>query len=112
YTDLDGRFTSDVRLVLMQLTQINPMNTWRAENSYLNILQPLSDKVQEILLQHPFITIYGQRPEKFQQRDEPKYGLPRNNDETTGANKSISTEFVDAKILTFKMTIKPYCIIK
>ena len=112
YTEFDGRFTVDARIVLMELTRVSELNTWRSEHSYFNILQPLSDKVTKSILRNPFITVYGQSEGKFQQRDEPKSGLPRNNDESAGSNKSISTDFVDAKILTFKMEIKPHCIIK
>lgn len=111
YTEHNGRFKTDARIVLMALTRATEMNTWRAENTYLNILQPLFDKVENTLLTHPYITIYGNLPTKFEQKDEPKYGIPRNNDETIGSSSSISQDFVDAKIITFNLEIQPYCII-
>ena len=111
YNEINGKFTTDARIVLMQVTKIDKMNVWRSENTYLNVLQPLSNEVQKIIGKHKFISVIGNPYDRFNQRDEPKYGLPRNNDESTGANKSIATDFVDAKILTFKMEIQPYCII-
>ena len=112
YTEINGSFNVKGRLVLMQVTRKTELNTWRSENTYLNILQPLSNKVKKKLLENKNIIIQGNRYEKFVEKDEPKYGIQRNNDETTGANKRVSTDFVDAKILTFDMIIKPYCIIK
>lgn len=112
FTEIDGKFTTDARIVLMQVTKVDTMNVWRSENTYLHILQPLANLVQKKLLENQFLSVLGQPYNKFTQRDEPKYGLSRYNDETTGAVKSVSSDIVDAKILTFKMEIQPYCIIK
>ena len=48
---------------------------------------------------------------KFTIKDEPNYGVQANNNETGSSTKSIVTDIVDARIMTFKMRIKTDCII-
>lgn len=96
------------RIVLMQLTRKTELNTWRSENTYIDVIDPLSDIVINKLKRNVNTNIIGD----VELNDEPRYGLPRHNDETTSSNKSIATEHVDARILRFDLEIKPYCIIK
>lgn len=112
YTENEGVYYVDARIVLMQVTKVDKLNDWRTFNTYKDVLKPLSSKVKTLLLQNPHISILGDLDTRFAEKDEPKYGLSRNNDETSGASQSISQDIVDASILKFRMSIKAQCIIK
>jgi hypothetical protein len=114
YTEFNGTYkVNDAKLVLMQNTKPNPLNTWRQSNSYTGIINPTWEVVKTSLLSNSYVNIQSDTlADKFRIKDEPNYGL------TSGANadfqskdKSISTDIVDARIIRFNLEIEAECII-
>lgn len=115
YTEHEGWYLTDAKLVVMQLTKGDPLNTWRQENSYLGIIDPVTELVKE-RLKNPFIQIVAQElSERFTFKDEPNYGVSTSegdfNSTRENGTKSIVTDIVDARIIRFRLSIKAKCII-
>src|SRR5690606_5812342 len=112
FTETNGVYDVEARLVIMSHSRVEKLNDWRAENSYLNIINPLTKKVKDVLSVNPYIQVYSSDyKNKVTIKDEPNYGVQANNNETGSSTKSIVTDIVDARIMTFKMRIKTDCII-
>jgi len=115
YTEHNGWYEVDAKLVLMQLTKGDPLNTWRQQNSYLGILDPLTELVKE-RLKNQFVTIVSRDlADRFTFKDEPNYGVDTSesdfNSTKENGKMSISTDIVDARIIRFRLRIKAKCII-
>lgn len=115
YTEHDGWYSTDAKIVVMQLTKGDPLNTWRQENSYLGIIDPVTELVKERLM-NQFVQIVSQDlSERFTFKDEPNYGVSTSEGDfsTTkeAGTKSIVTDIVDARIIRFRLSIKAKCII-
>ena len=113
YTEHNGVYSVEAKLVLMQATKANPLNTWRQTNSYTGIINPTWQVVKTLFVTNPYVSVVSQNlADKFKIKDEPNYGL------TSGANadfqskeKNISTDIVDARIVRFNLRIQAECII-
>ena len=44
FTETNGVYDVEARLVIMSHSRVEKLNDWRAENSYLNIINPLTKK--------------------------------------------------------------------
>lgn len=112
FTEVDGWYDVEARLVIMAHTKYNELNNWRASNTYVNIISPITKEVRKILSSDENIHVYSSNPrDRFMFRDEPNYGVSANNTEKTGSDKSVNIDIVDARIITFRMRIKADCII-
>lgn len=112
FTVVDEWYDVEARLVIMAHTKYNELNNWRASNTYVNIISPITKEVRKILSSDENIQVYSSNPrDRFMFRDEPNYGVSANNTEKTGSDKSVNIDIVDARIITFRMRIKADCII-
>lgn len=98
----------NAKVVIMQHTKGDPLNTWRQSNSYVGIINPVTEAF-ESAMQSPYVVI---PLNGFSYKDEPNYGVTGNNDlQAPTSNKSISTDIVDARVIRFDLRIKAECII-
>jgi hypothetical protein len=115
YTEHEGWYETDAKIVVMQLTKGDPLNTWRQSNSYLGIIDPVTELVKE-KLKNQFVQIVSQDLEtRFTFKDEPNYGVDTSesdfNSTKENGTKSIVTDIVDARTIRFRLRIKAKCII-
>lgn len=112
FTEFQGVYDTNVKLVLMTLTREEKFNEWRTANNYIGVLQPLYELVLETLQLNQYIELLGNLETLIKQYDEPNFGVSRAKGSfEVGQTESVSLDFVDAKILTFRMKIKVDCII-
>lgn len=112
YTEHEGWYETDATLAVMQLTKADPLNTWRQANSYLGIINPVSNAVRN-LLKNKFINIVSRDlATRFTYIDEPNFGVSQGKGlQDTTHSKSVSQDIVDARIIKFKLRIKAECLI-
>lgn len=115
YTEHNGWYETDAKLIVMQLTKGDPLNTWRQSNSYLGIINPVTELVKNEL-KNPYIEIVSPSlDERFTFKDEPNYGVDTSesdfNSTKENGTKSIVTDIVDARTIRFRLRIKAECII-
>ena len=103
YTEYDGWYETDVRLVIMQNTDSTWFNPKRKEESYTRILEPTWKKIEQAILFEGNIQVFGDLDKQFKQKAEPKYSLMED-------EKSEVTDVVDALVIEFKMKINVNCI--
>jgi hypothetical protein len=109
YTKENDWYVVDAKVVIMQHTKGDPLNTWRQSNSYVGIINPVAKAFQERLETNVFVTIprFG-----FSFKDEPNYGVSPNGDlEAPSSDRGISTDIVDARVIRFDLRIKAECLI-
>jgi hypothetical protein len=120
YTEFQGWYSTEVKLILMTNTREEVFNEWRTTNNYIGVLKPVYDLVTSTLLANGSIQVYGDVQTRFKQFDEPNYGVDWKAKTSESSDfkskqqlstKSISQDFVDAKVLEFKADIKIDCII-
>lgn len=121
YTEFQGWYETNARLVIMQDTQLKQLNDWRTQNSYEGVLEPVWYVIKERLETNLFIDVVSQnKKDKFKLQCVPNYGVDLNqpnnfaNDFTRSAEKStkgISIDLVDCLVVDFKLRIKAKCII-
>lgn len=111
-TEINGATSVDnARLVLLQNTSQKEMNVWRSENTFKDVLYPLADKIKRVLTENPYTYIKGRYDDKFTEKDEPKYGISSDNNETQKGSVNVATDWVDVRILTFDLEININCLI-
>lgn len=115
YTEHEGWYLTDAKLVVMQLTKGDPLNTWRQENSYLGIINPVTEMIVDKLKNQFVQIVSNDLSKKFTYKDEPNYGVSSSEGDfsTTkeSGTRSIVTDIVDARIIRFRLNIKAKCII-
>jgi len=113
YTEFQGWYTTDARLVIMQDTRLVVLNDWRSSNSYEGILEPVWNAVKETLLANQHLQIMGDSETRFNYKPLPNYGVEPSNT-LSGSNpsgeQSISIDLVDCLAVDFKLRIKANCI--
>jgi hypothetical protein len=120
YTEFQGWYTTDARLVIMQDTRVVELNDWRNSNSYEGILEPVWEVVKDKLTKHLFVDVVSsEKATEFKLRTIPNFGVDidlgntQTNDFTRKAQKStqsISIDLVDCLVVDFKLRIKANCI--
>lgn len=114
YTEFQGWYKTDARLVIMQDTRVEKMNDWRNANSYEGILEPVWQKVQQLISMNGYIEIFGSFEDRFKLRTEPNYGIsPNTNDlknTNSGNEKSLNIDLIDCMTVDFRLRIKAQCI--
>lgn len=114
YTEFQGWYETDARLVIMQDTQLQRLNDWRTQNSYEGVLEPVWEVVQETLIKSQQIEIFGAFQDRFKLQTIPNYGVEPSNSLSNSNptnEKSISIDWVDCLVVDFKLRIKAKCII-
>ena len=115
YTEFQGWYTTNVRLVIMQDTRLAEMNDWRSSNSYEGILEPVWQAVKAKLNSNNWVDVVQESPEiKYKLKTVPNYGVTpqANNLENlnSGTETSVSIDLIDCIVVDFKMRIKANCI--
>jgi len=114
YTEFQGWYETNARLVIMQDTQLKQLNDWRTQNSYEGVLEPVWEVVQSKLTTNGYVEVMGNFADRFKLRAEPNYGIaPQTNDlKTTNPTKeqSINVDLIDCLVVDFKLRIKAKCI--
>jgi hypothetical protein len=113
YTEFQGWYTTQARLVVMQDTRLVELNDWRNSNSYEGILEPVKDAVIERMTLNGYVQVMGSLEDRFSFRAIPNYGVEPSNT-LNGSNpkgeQSISIDLVDCLAIDFKLRIKANCI--
>jgi len=113
YTEFDGWYETDARLVIMQDTQLKQLNDWRTQNSYEGILEPVWQVVKEMLTTNGFVQVMGGLDDRFKLRAIPNYGVePSESLSNSNPNKeqSVNIDLIDCLAVDFKLRIKANCI--
>jgi len=114
YTEFQGWYTTNARLVIMQDTRLAEMNDWRSSNSYEGILEPVWQVVQNTLSSNGYVEIFGSFEDRFKLQTIPNYGVtPQTNNLQNlngGTETSISIDLIDCIVIDFKMRINANCI--
>lgn len=110
YTEFQGWYETNARLVIMQDTQLQPLNDWRNSNSYEGILEPVWNVVQSKLINNGYVEVMGDMQTMFKLNTIPNYGVEPTSI-TDSSKESISTDLVDCLAVDFKLRIKAKCII-
>lgn len=113
FTEKHGYYTNDgARIIIMQLTKGDPLNTWRQTNSYTGIIDPVTRAVKNILTTSMPVTILtNNKPHKFREYDKPKYSVMSSVADLPKNGKAVSSDIVDARVLNFGIRVKANCII-
>jgi len=114
YTEFQGWYSTNARLVIMQDTRVAELNDWRNSNSYEGILEPVWAVVKSKLTKEIFVDIVSQEmADQFKLRTIPNYGVEPSNT-LNGSNptkeKSVNIDLVDCLVVDFKLRIKANCI--
>ena len=114
YTEFQGWYETDARLVIMQDTRLQKMNDWRNSNSYEGILEPVWQVVKETLETNQQIEIFGTFQDRFKLRTVPNYGVDSETNDLKNSNnsneKSINIDLIDCITVDFRLRIKANCI--
>jgi len=114
YTEFQGWYTTDARLVIMQDTRLAELNDWRSSNSYEGILEPVWNAVKDKITKHLFVDVVSsEKATEFKLRTIPNYGVePSKNLSNSNPKdeKSINIDLVDCLVVDFKLRIKANCI--
>lgn len=107
------------KLIILQSTKIEWLNTKRSVKSYEHIIEPVWCKVKELMQKNQYIQVLGDLPTKYLIKDEPSYGVNTDDirlsqkDFTNKNNKgtqSVSLDLVDGRIIELNLRIKTNCI--
>lgn len=111
-TDIEGLVKTNARLVLMVTQKYEVLNDTRQVNSYETILNKLLQEIKDTFSENLYITIYGDKPTKYKEEDEPLFGLGAQGLQKIkeAPTQGVSIDIVDAKILDFEIEINTNCI--
>lgn len=119
FVEHNGWYEANSRLVILTDTRLEWLNTTRNVKKYNGIINPVWKAVEKLLKQSPYIEILGNTNDKFNQKDEPNYGvsiddvrLSQNDFSSTKkvGEKGISLDLVDGRVISFTFRIKANCI--
>lgn len=119
HTENQGWIKVTSRMIVLTLTESGYLNTTRSVKSYDGIIDPVWKAAEKLIRQNPYIEVFGKTSEKFEYKDEPNFGvdtddvrLSQNDFSTNKAvgRKSINTDLVDGRVVTFAFRIKANCI--
>ena len=113
YTEFDGWYETNARLVIMQDTQLERLNDWRTQNSYEGVLEPVWKVVQSKLITNGHVEIMGGFADRFKLRAIPNYGVEpteKLSNSNPNKEKSASIDLIDCLAVDFKLRIKANCI--
>lgn len=111
YTEFQGWYTTEARIVIMQDTRIEQMNDWRNDNSYEGILEPVWQVVKDKLITNGNVEVFGSYETCFKLQTIPNYGItPQTNSMSESSNQSTSIDLIDCIVIDFKMRINAKCI--
>lgn len=114
YTELNGWYETSAKLLVMQKTKSPPLNTWRRDNSYIGIIDPVWTAAKDLIEQNQYIeTPSVNLKDRFRIKDEPNFGINGSFDsgEVPSGEQSVTTDIVDARVIRFNLRIKANCII-
>lgn len=106
----NGKLRVDTQLILFQGSKQEELNTTRYEKAYLNYLEPLYTKVNQLLQNNKFVVLLDAF-NGIRYKDEPNYGVEASDNFSASKTKTATIDIVDAKILRLKMDINPDCLI-
>ena len=121
FTELNGKYETEARLVIMQNTESSWFNSTRQSESYTKIIDPLTKLVKKRLTENLHVEIVSRElRDRFTEKDEPNYGVDTNNENLTSSDfkavksygtQNIVTDVVDARLLRFSLRINAECLI-
>ncbi len=121
FTELNGKYETEARLVIMQNTESEWFNKTRQSESYTKIIDPLTKLVKKRLTENLHVEIMSRElKDRFKEKDEPNYGVDTNNENLTSsdfkskktyADVGIVTDIVDVRLLRFGLRINAECLI-
>lgn len=121
FTELNGWYETDARVIVFQNTQSEWFNPKRQEESYTKIIQPVTKEIEKRLTQSGYVEINSRDLKtRFIKKDEPNYGVDTNDENVKSSDfkgvksygtKGISTDIVDGRIIRFPLRIKAECLI-
>jgi hypothetical protein len=119
YDEPDGFKYVSSKLIILQSTVTDWLNTKRSIKSYDQIIEPVWQKVKGKLQTNQYIQVVGDLPKKYLIKDEPSFGVETDDirlsqndftNKTSKGNKSVTLDVVDGRIIEIKFRIKTNCI--
>lgn len=120
YFDQNDKYSVKSRLIILQGTEVYWFNTKRFVKSYTEVIEPVWQKVKKLLEHSTYITLKGNKPNKYFIKDEPNYGVEAKGFTRTGqtdfiskgkkGEQSITIDVVDARLIDLEFNISTNCI--
>lgn len=120
YTEeANGYKKTTTKVLILQSTQLNWLNTKRTIKSYDEIIEPVWQLLKSKIERNPYISVIGAIPTKYRINDEPSYGVDTSdirlsqNDftrKTKKGDESVTLDVVDGRIIELNLRIKTNCI--
>ncbi|NRA92154.1 MAG: hypothetical protein HRU26_05620 [Psychroserpens sp.] len=119
FDEPDGYKNVTSTILIMQWTDITWFNSKRTLKSYDEVIEPVWQKVKELLDKSNYIQVMGSLANKYRIKDEPNFGVNNSGirlGQTDFTNKqskgdsSISLDTVDGRIIELNFRIKTNCI--
>ena len=106
----DWRFCK-TDLILLMNTDSNLLYKERTDKTYVPYIDPLYQMVTELLNREPHLQVFGRTiGEKYPYIDRPNYGIVKGDVGSRKSNKSVVTDYVDARIINLDFKININCI--
>jgi len=112
FTEFQGWYSVDARLVLMVDSRLNVNNEWRNDNSYTGVLMPCWEVVKNELISNQYIQGMGSFEDQFKLKTEPNYGLSDGDLKQSNpkGEQAVTIDIVDCLVIDFKMKININCV--
>lgn len=108
----------DTDLIIMMNTKEHLLYKDRSDKTYRDYIEPIYEKVKQTLQRNIFITDLSEKIDRYEFDDVPNYGI-RNEESNKSSkpaaviqNKSVITDYVDARIVKLRIKINTNCLIK
>ena len=100
----------NTKLIIMMGTREPYLSQFRTEESYVKHIEPIYTECRQRINQNGFISLLGEKEDKFAYIDRPNYGITEGKVGSEKQKKSVVTDYVDARIIDLNIRIKPNCI--
>lgn len=106
----NNHIRTKARVILMNVTKYDTLNSTRVSDSYEKILYPLRDLFIKELSANLNTVVYGKIQDKFKQVDVPLMGVSSDDLKSFGNYKSVTIDIVDAIAIDFDLEININCV--
>lgn len=108
--DLNNWKYSNTNIIIMMNTKEELLYKDRTDKTYVAYIEPIYHQLRTIINHSPYITLLGERIDKFSYNDIPNFGITKNEVGSKKSDKSVVTDYVDARIVKMNFKIKTNCI--
>jgi hypothetical protein len=82
----------------------------RADKTYIKYIEPIYQKVRQVLSTSREVFVLGELPDKYSYVDRPNFGISKGEVSSKKQSESVVTDYVDARIIEIDFKILSNCI--